>query len=130
MIEINLNTARFKLEVKGHAQPEETKEYSEVCAAVSALAQGLVYTVTKYESDHEAIGEMDYRNDPGDFLWRVKPDPWAEALIRKRMYAYGDGLEMMAACHPESVKMIYDGEEVQPFTEEGKSNGEQETADH
>lgn len=129
MIEINLNTARFKLEIKGHAQPEETSMFKEICASVSAIAQGLVYSVAKYESDHNAIQEMDYRDEPGDFLWRVKPDPWAEALVRKRMYAYGDALEMMAACNPESVKMIYDGEEVQPMPKEDENNGEQETAD-
>lgn len=127
MIEINMNTARFKLTVKGHALPEETEEYSQICSAVSALAQGLAYTITKYESDHNCIEELDYRNEPGDFFWQVKPEAWAEALIRKRMYAYGDGMEMMASCHPESVKMIYDGEEVEPFTEEDESNGKQET---
>lgn len=129
MIEINMNTSRFKLEIKGHAQPEETEHYAAICASVSAMAQGLVYTVAKYESDHEVITEQDYRDEPGDFYWRVKPEPWAEALVRKRMKAYGDGLEMMAACHPESVKMIYDGEEVEAFTEEEQSDGEQETGD-
>ena len=115
MIEINVNTARFKLEIKGHAKLEETPEYREICAAVSAIAQGLAYTITKYEKDHEAINGIDYRPEPGDLLLQVTPAAWAEAMIRKRFYAFADALELMAMSEPQSVHMIRDGEEIKPM---------------
>lgn len=116
MIEINLNTARFKLEIKGHAKREESEEYSAICTGVSTLAQGLAYTITKYESDHEALNGMDYRPEPGDLLLKAIPATWAEAAIRKRFNAYGDGMELLAMSHPECVRMIRDGEEVKQPT--------------
>lgn len=117
MIEINLNTAKFRLTVEGHAMAEETKEHSEICAAVSAMAQALAYTITRYEKDHESIKGMDYRSEPGDFLLQIQPEDWAESFIRKRMQTYGDGLELLAGSHPESIHMIRDGEEVIAFKE-------------
>jgi uncharacterized protein YsxB (DUF464 family) len=115
MIDINVNTARFKLEIRGHAKPEETPEYQGICAAVSAIAQGLAYTITKYEKDHEAINGIDYRPEPGDMLLQVTPAGWAEAAIRKRFHAFSDALELMAMSEPQSVHMIRDGEEILPM---------------
>jgi hypothetical protein len=121
MIEINLNTARFKLEIRGHAKPEEHPDYSAICTGVSTLAQGLGYTISKYESDHEALNGLDYRPEAGDLLLKAYPASWAEAAIRKRYNAYGDGLELMALSHPECIRMIRDGEEIKAMEEEKES---------
>ena len=109
MININLSVEHFTLEIKGHAQPEETEQYKEVCSGCSMLAQGLAYSLTKFQDRQNGIREIEYRGTPGDMLLKVKPDPWAEATVRKRMRAYGDGLELLAKSDPASVKMIWDG---------------------
>ena len=48
-----------------------------------------------------------------DLLLRVWPESWAEIGMRHRYRIYGDGLEMLALAHPESVHMIWDDEEIQ-----------------
>ena len=114
MIEIRMNTARFKLTVKGHATAEETGEWREVCSAVSALAQALAWSITKYDGmEKGALKSVEYRPDSGDLLLRVWPESWAEIGMRHRYRIYGDGLEMLALAHPESVHMIWDDEEIQ-----------------
>ena len=117
MIEINLDTNKFKLTVEGHAKPEETDRHAEICAAVSAMAQGLAYSISRFEKDHNGINGIDYRSEPGDFLLQIYQDDWVGSFVRKRMQAYGDGLEFMAACEPQSIHMIRDGEEIEAFKE-------------
>ena len=115
MIEITMNTARFKLTVKGHAQPEESPDYKEICAAASALAQALAYSISKFPGD--AMKAFEYRPEPGDMLIRAYPEEWAELGTRNRMKAYADGLELLARSHPQSVSMIRDGEKIIPEEE-------------
>ena len=122
MIHINLSVEKFTVTITGHAQPDECEQYREVCAAASMLVQGLAYSITKFQDAQNGIQEIDYRNQPGDMLLRIKPDPWAEATVRKRMRAYGDGLELLAQSEPQSVSMTWDGTPVKP--EEGEKGNE------
>lgn len=115
MIEINVNTVRFKVTVKGHALPEESEKYREICSAVSALVQGLEYTLTKFESDHDPFRTTEWRPTPGDTVFRVWPEEWAMRSVRKRIETYADGMELLALAHPGSVHMIRDGEEIKNF---------------
>ena len=114
MIEITMNTKRLKLSIKGHATAEESDRYKEICAAASALAQGLVYSISK----SEAKQEMQYRPDPGDLFLLVIPEKRMDALMRIRFALYGEGLELLAKSHPESVTMIRDGERILPDKED------------
>lgn len=122
MITINLSVEKFKVTVTGHAQPEEGENYRETCAATSMLIQGLAHSITKFQAAQNGIQEIDYRGEPGDMLLRIKPEPWAEATVRKRMRAYGDGLELLAMSEPQSVRMTWDGIPVEP--EEGEKGNE------
>lgn len=117
MITINMNTARFKLTVEGHAQPEETELYKEVCAACSAIVQALVYSITKFNHEGDALEIFKYRDDPGNVLLKVKPSKWSESSIKRRFNEYGDGLELLALSHPYSVEFIWDGEKITPEEE-------------
>ena len=121
MIEIEMNTARLKLTVKGHAMPDESPQYKEICAACSALVQALAYTITKFNSEGDALEIFKFQDEPGDVILKVKPTEWAERSIRKRFDVYGDGLELLAMSHPCSVKMIWDGELIIPSEEEQKN---------
>ena len=47
MITITMNSKRLKLTVTGHAMPEESPQYKEICAAVSAMAQSMMYAISK-----------------------------------------------------------------------------------
>lgn len=122
MIKINLSVENFTLTITGHAKPEECENYRQVCAGASMLTQGLAMSITKFQASQNGIREIDYRDTPGDMLLRIKPDPWAEATVRKRMRAYGDGLELLALSEPQSVTMIWDGIPVKP--EEGEEGNE------
>lgn len=122
MIHINLSVEKFTVTITGHAQPDECEQYREVCAAASMLVQGLAHSITKFQAAQNGIQEIDYRDQPGDLLLRIKPDPWAEATVRKRMRAYGDGMELLALSDPQSVSMIWDGIPVEP--EEGAKDNE------
>ena len=121
MIEINLNTARYKLTVTGHATPEESAEYKEICAAASAIAQSLAYSVTKYHEGESPLKSFEYRPDPGDLMIRAWPEEWAELAIGRRFRIYGEGMELLARSHPQSVTMIWDGERILPETERSKT---------
>ena len=116
MIEINLNTARFKLTVKGHAKEEESEKYTEICAAVSALSQSLMYSLTKLPRD--AMKSVDYRPEPGNLLIKAYPEQWAEGFVKNRFKADGDGLELLATSHGNSVTFIRDGKRILPEKEE------------
>ena len=118
MIEINMNTSRLKLTIKGHAQAEEHEKHSEICAAVSALAQGIVWSISKMDHAEGATRSIQYRDTPGDYFLLVIPEQWAENMIKHRFRNYGDGLEMLAKAHPECVEMIWDGEKILPDKEE------------
>ena len=122
MININLSVEKFTVTITGHAQPDECEQYREVCAAASMLVQGLAHSITKFQGAQNGIQEIDYRDQPGDLLLRIKPDPWAEATVRKRMRAYGDGMELLALSEPQSVTMTWDGIPVKP--EEGANENE------
>ena len=120
MIKITMNTTRFMLTVEGHAEPKETEQYKEVCAATSAIVQSLVYSISKFNGDDDALSSMKYRNDPGNVLLKVYPEEWARLSIAKRFNYYGDGLELLAKSHPYSVEFIWDGERINPDKEDGK----------
>lgn len=115
MITITMNTERLKITVTGHATAEESEQYKEICSAAAALAQALMYSISKFPSD--ALKAADYRNDPGDLLIRIFPEDWARLGVRNRFKAYGDGLELLAKSHPQSVTMIRDGERILPEKE-------------
>lgn len=115
MIEINVNTARFKVTIKGHAMPEENARYLEICNSVSSLAQGLAYALTKYEKEHEPFKRVEWRGEPGNTLLRVWPEEWAERMARGYVNIYADGMELLALSYPECVHMIRDGEEIKDF---------------
>ena len=115
MIEITMNTARFKLTVKGHAEPGESDQYKEICAAASALAQALAYSISKFPGD--AMKSFEYRPEPGDLLIRAYPEDWAELGTKNRFKAYAEGLELLALSHPQSITMILDGEKIIPEKE-------------
>jgi len=121
MITINLSVEKFTLKIDGHAEPAESQEYREICAGCSMLAQGLAASITKFQGKQDGIREIDYRDTPGDMLLRIQPEPWAEATVRKRMRAYGDGFELLAQSAPGSVTMIWDGVPVE-VPEEGANN--------
>lgn len=116
MIHIEMNTKRLKLTVKGHAEPEESESYKEICAACSAIAQAMVYAVTRYE-EGAALDEMDYRPDRGDFMVRMRPEKGYEKRMETIWNLYGYGLEAMARSEPQSVEMIWDGARVRPDKE-------------
>ena len=112
MIEIMVNTARFRVAVKGHATPEESAQYREICSAVSALAQGMMFSLNRVNDEGGAYKSVEYRPDPGDLMIRVYPEHWAEREARRRIDIYADGMELLAMAHSESVHMIRDGEEI------------------
>lgn len=112
MIRIEMNTARFKLTAEGHAQPEENAQYKEICAGVSAIVQGLVFTISKFNGKKDALTLFKYRDDPGNMLLKVTPEEWAEISMKKRFNYFGDALEMMALAHPESIEFIWNGEKI------------------
>ena len=113
MITIEMNTKRLKLTVKGHAQPEEMEKYKECCASASAIAQSMVYAVSKY-NDGGALEKFEYRNDPGDFMVKLLPTEKQEKALQTIMTLYGYGLELLAKSHPQSVEMIWDGARIIP----------------
>lgn len=116
MIKITMNTKKLQLTVEGHAMPEESGEYRQICAAASALAQGLAYTVARLtsEEDGEPVRIFEYRNDPGDLRLRIFPENWPADGIRQIFMNYGDGLECLARSHPQSVTMIRNGALILP----------------
>jgi uncharacterized protein YsxB (DUF464 family) len=120
MIRINMNTIRFKLTVEGHAMPEESEDYSIICAGASMLVQALVYSIEKFNSGGDALSSMKYRDDPGNVLLEVHPEEWARISIAKRFNYYGDGLELLAMNNPECVEFIWDGEKIIPYKEDDK----------
>ena len=122
MIHINLSVERFTVVVKGHAMPDESKDYEQICAGASMLTQGLAHSIAKFQNQQNGIRRILYRGDPGDMVLTVEPESWAEATVRKRMRAYGDGMELLAMSNPESVEMIWDGIPVKP--EEGEQGNE------
>jgi len=121
MIRINLNSARTKLTIEGHAQPEESAQYKEICAAASALVQALAYSITKFNHEGDALELFKFDDTPGNVLLKVKASEWSERAITRRFNEYGDGFELLALSHPYSVEMIWDGEKILPeMKEEGK----------
>lgn len=118
MIDITMNTARLKLIIKGHATAEESQQYREICAAASALAQSMVYSISKMDNAEGALRSIQYRDDPGDLFVLIMPEQWAENMIKNRFRNFGDGLELLAKSHPQSVSMIWDGGKILPDKEE------------
>lgn len=118
MIMITMNTKRLKLEVTGHAMPEEGDEFREICAAASALAQGLMYSIINYNDGEGTMKSIQYRDEPGDLRIKVFPETWAERAFRQRFDIYGDGLQLLAESHPQSVTFIRDGERIIATKEE------------
>lgn len=116
MIHIEMNTNRLKLTIKGHAQPAETEQYREICSAASAIAQSMVYAISRY-NDGSALKELDYRPDPGNLMVRLMPEEKQEEPLKMIMTLYGYGLELLAKSHPYSVQMIWDGAKIIPDKE-------------
>lgn len=116
MITITMNTKKLQLTVEGHAQPEESSEFRQICAAASALAQGLAYSVARMtgEEDGQSYRAFEYKNDPGDLKLRIFPEVWPAGEIRQRFLNYSDGMECLAKSHPQSVRMIRDGALILP----------------
>ena len=115
MIEIRMETKRLKLSVTGHAKAEENEDYAAICTAVSTVAQGLAYTVSKMG---KALRSVQYRKDPGDLFLLAIPEDYAVPVAREKFKTYGDGLEMLAKAHPECVGMVWDGERIIPEEEQ------------
>ena len=118
MIEIRMDTRRLKLSVKGHAKAEESEKHKEICAAASALAQSLMYSISKYDDVQKAVRNIQYRPDPGDLFLLVIPESWADMVLKHRFKVYGDGMELLAKSHPYSVTMIRDGKKILPEEDE------------
>lgn len=116
MISIEMNTKRLKLTIRGHAQPEEMEKYKECCSSASAIAQSMVYAVSRY-NDGAALEKFDYRNEPGDFMVKLLPAEKEEKALQMIMTLYGYGLELLAKSHPQSVRMIWDGARIIPDKE-------------
>ena len=112
MITITMNTARLKLTVEGHAQPEESEQYLQICAATSALAQSLAYACTKYNDGKGTMKSFEYRPDAGNLMIRVYPEPWAVHGFRHLFDSYGFGFQLLAESHSCSVIFIKDGERI------------------
>ena len=119
MITIRMNTTKLKLTIDGHATPEESDEYRQICAGASALAQALMYAMTKYNDGKDTMKSVEYRPDAGNLMIRVYPEPWAEMGLRSIFRAYGDGFQLLAESHPQSIEMIRDEERI-IAKEEGK----------
>lgn len=119
MITITMNSKRLKLTVTGHAMPEESTQYNEICAAVSAMAQSMMYAISKYNDGEGTMKSTEYRDDPGDLMIRIWPETWAEREIRHIFNIYADGLELLAESHPCSVTFIRDGELILAKEENG-----------
>ncbi len=120
MIEITMNSQRLKLQIKGHALETENADHHAICTAISTVAQGMVYCISKLGEAENAIRNVQYRREPGDFYALIIPEQWAENMIRHRFRNFGDALEMMAKCYPECITMIWDGEKILPDGEEMK----------
>lgn len=116
MIEINMNTARQKLTVKGHATPEESEQFSEICSASGALAQAMVYAATR-AVEGAAVKELDYKPERGDLMVKIYPEAGYEKTVQEIFRLYGYGMELLAKSHPCSVTMIFDGEKIIPDKE-------------
>lgn len=116
MINIKMDSNRLLLTVKGHAMPEETDAYREICSASSALAQAMVYAVTRYK-EGAALDILDYRPDSGDLMVKMRAEEGYEKQMRAIWEVYGYGLELLAQSHPMSVEMIWDGAKVLPGKE-------------
>ena len=112
MITITMNTKRLKLTVDGHAQPEESAEYREICAAASALAQALAYTVSRYNGGEGTMKSIQYRPDPGNLLLKVFPETWAERAFQHIYNHYAEGMQLLAESHPQCITFIRDGERI------------------
>lgn len=119
MIRIDLDDKHFTLRVTGHATAEEGKDHQLICNAVSVIAQGLAYSVTRLEKEREAITGLDYRPESGNLLLKIYPEQWAEAAVRKRMQIFGDALEMLAICESSYITMVWNGEEIKGQEEAG-----------
>lgn len=104
MITIKIDTNHYKLRIDGHATPEESKEYREICSAASALAQSLLYSISKAKD----IDTKSIMTKPvsGNYMISVFPEKQAEEEVRKRFEIYADGMELLAEAHPCSVTMI------------------------
>ena len=122
MIRITMSTKRLKMTVEGHAMPEESGSWREICAAASALTQSMMYSAAKYTGDDPDAEEMKYakyRGDPGNMLIKIYPEAEAEEGIRQIFKAYGDGMQLLAESHPQSVTFIRDGERIMAKEEKG-----------
>ena len=113
MIEIKVNTKRNKIEIRGHAMPEESTEYGLICSAVSAVAQSCAYALSKRTGQGE-IKAVDYKDRPGDYRLKVFPEgEIGTAVVQTIISVYSDGLELLAASHPEAVTMIRDNRRIE-----------------
>lgn len=118
MITIRMQTSKYKLTVEGHATAEESPLHAEICAGVSALAQALIWSISKVDLDNAKA--LEYRTDPGNFMLHVFPKMHEYAAYSNAFRVIGDGLELMAKSNPESITFIWDGERILPDKEDEK----------
>jgi len=111
MIEIRMETKRLKMTVDGHATPEEGPEYAEICAAVSAISQSMVFALTRAK-EGTMLKSLEYRPIRGDFKVHAYAEDGMEGKLAEIFVLYGYGLELLAQSHPQSVTMIIDGRRV------------------
>ena len=116
MIRIKMDTNHLKLTVQGHAMPDESAAYKEICSATSALAQAMVYAVTRYK-DGATLNDLKYRPDTGDLMVHMFAEEGFEEQMRRIWEVYGYGMELLAQSHPQCVEMIWDGAKVLPNEE-------------
>ena len=116
MIHIELNTKRHKLTVQGHAEPEECGEFRQICSAASALAQAMVYAVTRAR-DGRLLKGLDYKPDTGDLSAKLYAEDGGDEEMEQIITLYGYGLELLARSHPQSIEMVWDGEKIIPYKE-------------
>ena len=112
-----MDTKKLKLTVEGHATPEESPQHSEICSAASALAQAMVYAMSRHR-DGALLKEMDYRPVPGDLLARIYAEDGQEERAREVFTLFGYGMELLAKSHGCSVEMVWDGRKILPDEEE------------
>ena len=116
MIHIELNTKRHRITVQGHAEPEESPEYRQICSAASAITQAMVYAVTR-AAEGRLLKGMDYKPDTGDLCAKLYPEDGMDEKMEEIITMYGYGLELLARSHEKSVEMVWDGEKIIPDKE-------------
>ena len=79
-----MSTGKYRAAVTGHAMPEENEDYKLICAGASTLLQGLMYALEKAQTEgNTRYTEVEFRQEPGDSIAKVKPEHWAEPYAKR-----------------------------------------------